>query len=122
MNETRNKMKGMKSSEYVEIVNFVQKHHKFALYLNDQERDEVKKLYPNLEHGFNIKYIDSCYDSRFVDVWSVSFRGMGRNVCFHTNINLPLEYTTLFDWIMAYLKGEWKPTDVEFKAILINEK
>ena len=123
MNEKRHKMKGMKSTEFVEMINFIQKHHKFALCLSGADVTERQALYPEMgEYGFNIKYIDSCYDSRFADIWSVSFRGMGRKVCFHTNINLPLLYTTLFDWVMAYLKGEWKPTDVELKAILINEK
>lgn len=123
MNEIRNNMKGMKSTEFVEMVNFIQKYHKFALCLSDTDKIERLALYPNIsEYSFNIKYIDSCYDSRFADVWSVSFRGLGRKVCFHTNTNLPLLYTTLFEWVMAYLKGDWKPTDVEFKAIQINEK
>ncbi len=115
-------MKGMKSTEFVEMVNFVQKYHKFANWMSDEQKAEAQKLYPNLdEYGFNIKYIDSCYDSRFTDVWSVSFRGMGRKVNFHTNINLELPYDTLFDWIMAYLKREWQPTDEQYKSIRVPE-
>lgn len=115
-------MKGMKSTDFVEMVNFVQKYHKFALWMKDEDKVEAQKLYPNLdEYGFNIKYIDSCYDSRFKDVWSVSFRGMGHKVIFHTNTDLELPYDTLFDWVMAYLKKDWKPTEEEYKSLLVPE-
>lgn len=118
-------MKGMKSAEFVEMVNFIQKYHKFALYMSDEEKKERNKLYPTMaEYGFNIKYIDSCYDSRFADMWSVSFRGLGApDLCFHTNTNIILpQYPTLFDWVMAFLKSEWKPTASEWKSIRKDEK
>ncbi len=115
-------MKGMKSTDFVEMINFINKYHAFALWLSDTEKAEAQKLYPNLdEYGFNIKYVDSCYDSRFKDVWSVSFRGMGRKVIFHTNNNLELPYDTLFDWVMAYLKKEWNPTEEQYKSIRTSE-
>jgi hypothetical protein len=122
ISEKRKHMRGMKSSEFIEMVNFVQKYHKFALCMSDVEVSEMQKLYPNMSEycGLNIKYIDSCYDSRFSDIWSVSFRGMGHNVFFHTNTDLTLPYDSLFDWIMAYLKKEWIPTDIETKSITKN--
>lgn len=110
-------MKGMKPSEYNEVLGFIYKYHRFGRYLHDDELAEAKKLYPNLDQfGFNIKYVDNCFDSRFGDIWSVSFRGINK-VTFHTNTDLELPYETLFDWIKAYLKKEWIPTKKERESI-----
>ncbi len=117
--EIRKEIKGMKSEEFKQLQDFVQKYHKFALWLSDEKLAEARKLYPKLnEHGKNIKYIDSVYDSRFSDVWSVSFRGMGNNLCFHTNTDLDLPFNTLYEWIMAFLTGEWVPNTKESESII----
>ncbi len=86
-------LKGMTIDQFKELVKHVQEKHSF--------------------YGFNstyaIKYIDSCYDSRSSDIWSVSFRG-SINLRFSTNSLIELndfKYTSLFDWIMAYLQGNW---------------
>ena len=114
-------MKGMKSNEFAMVQDFVQKYHKFARCASDAEHAEAQKLYPKMdEYGKNIKYIDSVYDTRFADVWSVSFRGMGHNVNFNTNTELNLPFESLFDWIKAYLTYEWVPTEEELKAITVN--
>lgn len=111
-------MKGMTPEQFCGVQEFVQEYHNFARCISEEEFKKVQVLYPNMnEYGFNIKYIDSIYDSRFRDVWSVTFRGMGREVRFHTNTDLKLEYTNLFDWVMAYLKLEWVPTEEEYKSI-----
>jgi hypothetical protein len=123
-------MKGMSIEQYVEVVKFVQKHHKFAKWISDEERKQEIELYPNLsEHGFNIKYIDSCYDSRGFDIWSVKFRGFG-GIRFHTNFLTALSpkkdfdkipFDNLFDWVMAYLKGEWEDKSILEKLTLKDE-
>ncbi len=122
-NQTLNKTKTMKSltlKQYVEVVQFVQKYHKFALWQEDEEIKEKQKLYPNIaEYGMNIKYIDNIYDSRGKDIWSIGFRGMGSHVKFTSNTTLTLTYDNMFDWIMDYLTGDWKPNTEEDKSIRI---
>lgn len=100
----------MKLDEYRQVADFVQKHHKFALYLTD-EKAQVRKIeFPKLDrYGFNIKYIDSCYDSRDASVWQVVFREANKRVVMR-EINTPKGFKSHFDWCMAYLRGEWKPT------------
>jgi len=123
MNEKRKEIKGMNPLEVVEMTNFIQKYHKFAGWLSKEQLIELKKIHPKMnEYGFNIKYIDTIYDSRFGDIWSVSFRGLGTNVCFNTNTDLELPYETLSNWIMAYLTNEWIPTPKEEKSILLKGK
>jgi hypothetical protein len=112
-------LKGLSLQQYCEIVEFVQQHHKFAKWLPDEEREAEKAAFPKiLEYGFNIKYIDCTYDSRQKDIWSVKFRGF-TNICFSTNTFVSIDkkeidkikknftYENLYDWIMAFLKGEW---------------
>ena len=107
-------MESMTLQQYFEIVDFVQKYHKFgyvgpnAIVINGQK------------HCLLIKYIDSVYDSRTNDVWSVTLRGLSPKITFASNhfngINLPpkgFKYNNLYDWVMAYLKGEWN----DFKII-----
>ncbi len=117
-------MKGINSTEFVDVLAFIQKYHKFALCQSDKEVSEMQTLYPKLKEysGKNIKYVDSCYDSRFRDIWCVSFRGMGNDICFHTNTDLTLPYDNLFEWVMAYLKLEWVPTNKESESIAIEKK
>jgi hypothetical protein len=116
--EKKSVKKGVKPQQIITIYDFIQKYHRFALCLNDVEVIEMKKLYPNIgEHGFNIKYIDTVYDSRFSNIWSVSFRGLGCDVCFNTNTDLKLPYENLFDWIMDYLKGDWKPSNEQYESM-----
>ena len=112
-------MKGIKIDKFAELTNFIQKYHKFALCLPKEDFSELTKVYPKMdEYGFNIKYVDSIYDSRDSCFWHISFRGIGNNLCFHTNTNLPVKYDNLYDWIMAYLTGEWKPTKEELKSLI----
>ena len=116
-------MKGIKIDKFVELTEFIQKYHRFALRLSDQQLAELHKIYPNMnDHGFNIKYIDSIYDSRDASFWHISFRGLGNNVCFHTNTDLSVEYDSLYDWILAYLTGDWKPTKEELESIIVKDK
>lgn len=105
-------MKGLTPSELVTITDFIQKHHKFG-YVH--EENQIKG---NL--GYSIKYIDACYDSRQADYWAISFRGFGK-IIFTTNAfglfnEKPkgFTYTTLYDWIMAFLNYEWEPEGKAF--------
>lgn len=105
-------IKGMSIDEFKAIVDFVQKHHYFAKWLTDEEIEIEKVNYPKLsEYGYDIKYVDSCYDTRTGDVWSVTFRGIGNDIRFATNSfigkEVQLPYNSLHEWILAYLKGEW---------------
>ena len=107
-------MKAMTLQEFNEVVQFVQKWHYFAVWLKESEVQERNKKYFNMgkwgEHGLNIKYIDSCYDSRDGKIWSVSFRGMGAKYTFssnHFNAIKPMpkewRWTTLYKLIMGFL-------------------
>jgi hypothetical protein len=106
-------LKGMTPEQYLEIMQMVQKHHRFGMV---QKEDRIT------EHSFHIKYIDSVYDSRTGDIWSVSFRGLGRDISFSTNMFVmevrqpdDFPYNNLYDFIKAYLKGEFIPTEEYFK-------
>ncbi len=105
-------MKGLSSHELTNITEFIQKHHKFGhILLENRINDEL---------GYCIKYIDVCYDSRQSDYWSISFRGGYNDITFSTNSFLfgekpkGFEYMSLYDWIMAFLKYEWKPEGKEY--------
>ena len=114
-------IKGMSISQFKEVVDFVQNHHSFAKWKSEEERKKEVELYPKLtEYGHNIKYIDCCYDSRTADVWMVKFRGFV-NLAFSTNsfVGIPdkekpkdFPFNSLFDWVMAFLKGEWNDEKV----------
>ena len=108
-------MKGLTSDQFKEIVDFAQKHHSFAKWISNEELEEVRKEFPKMkEFGFNIKYIESSYDSRDSTFWSVKFRSFGKSIIFSTNHFNTLNpepkgfsFNNLYDWIMAYLKCEW---------------
>lgn len=111
-------MKGLNSKEFIEIVNFVQKYHKFG-YVSDNLKVDNKDWY------LCIKYIDNCYDTRTNDIWSVGFRGMGKDISFRTNTlvglnNINVPFDNLYDWVMAYLKGEWN--DLKVLKFMSNEQ
>ena len=58
-------MKGLTNDEFKTIVDFVQQYHRFAHYISVEEHVEVMKTYLNMDRiRLNIKYIDSCYDTR----------------------------------------------------------
>lgn len=102
-------MKGMSIEQYKEMIDFIQKHHKFG-WVDDKTRIKIK----GEDHQLHIKYVDCCYDSRFGDIWLVKFRGGGMDLRFATNhfnaVNPApdyFKYEKLFDWVMDFLKGEW---------------
>ena len=115
-------MKGISPTQFAKVLAFVQKYHSFARWASDKEVAEVQALYPKMgEFGFNIKYVRSCYDSRFKDIWSVTFSGMGGSLNFNTNTKLDLPFETLEEWISAYLKSEWTPTKEELETLKVKE-
>jgi hypothetical protein len=114
-------MKGMSLGEYVTVIEFAQKYHKFALLMSEEEVKERNKKFFQMHgefksYGMNIKYIDCCYDSRDQTVWSISFRKGNGGIRFSTNHFAGHEspkdwkYNSLFDLCMAFLKGEYKPS------------
>jgi hypothetical protein len=110
-------LQGMTVDQLCEVMKFVETHHKFAKWISDEERKIEKATYPKIsEHGLNIKYVDAILDTRTNDVWSVTFRGFEK-LCFATNsfINIKpknFPFTTLYDWVMAFLKEEWRDEKV----------
>lgn len=119
-------MTGLTIQQYAEIIMFVQKHHAFG---GVHQEDRIVKSENNLTtEQYNIKYIDSTYDSRTQTVWSVSFRGFV-NLQFRTNHFMShdkkpddFKFIALYDWIMAFLKGEWKPSEYMEKRMYVNNK
>lgn len=112
-------MKGLTLEQNTNIINFVQKHHKFA-FVNTENTIVVN----DKPYCLCIKYVDFCYDSRTQDIWAISFRGLGVDLTFATNSlvsnNSKIPYDSLYDWVMAYLKGEWN--DLEILKLLKYEK
>jgi hypothetical protein len=110
-------LKGMSPKEFIEVIDFVEKHHYFAKWLSDEERQKEVEKYPKItEHGLNVKYVESCYDTRTGDVWKIKFRGFNQ-LSFSTNSLIgygtdTLPYETLYDWVMSFLKGEWLDEDI----------
>lgn len=103
-------MKGLTFEQYIEIVNFVQKHHNFG---HVKEENQIKK-----DWCLYIKYIHNCYDTRLNDIWSVSFRGLGEEIIFATNSLVYLspkekKFDNLFDYIMQYLLGNLTEDEIK---------
>jgi len=112
-------LKGMTIQQYAEILQFVQENHRFSLRFFPGEDDDLikrrKKDYPKLPetHGYSLKYVDSCYDSRTNTIWRVCFRQGAEGWEFSTNmivnnspiLDLSVE-TSLFDVCMKFLRGE----------------
>lgn len=101
-----NRSDGLTIEQFSEILKFVQKYHKFALY-DEQIENEIKEKFPKLiEKGFskglNIKYVDSIYDSRDGKIWSVTFRRGGMELTFSKIGNL-------YEAIIEYLTTGNKP-------------
>ena len=68
------------------------------------------------QYGMGIKYVDSCYDTRTGEVWSVGFRPHGYNFSTNYWVNnggypLDWKYQNLFDLIMDWLTGVFEPGD-----------
>jgi len=118
-------MKGTTLKKFTEIAEFVQRHHKFARWVKQDRVEEAKNagIAPEIAtHGLNIKYVRMNYDTRFGDVWSITFDRITFATNSFVNINLlkkgdelhPLteKYQTLEDLCYAYLKGELQEYDL----------
>lgn len=111
-------MKGMNPLQFARVLSFVQGYHKFAFYPSDDVLRAIQFAYPKYpKYGYNIKYVDSCYDSRDGCIWNVTFRRGRDGITLstnHYNALMPppddFPFNNLYDWCMAYLKGEWIPT------------
>lgn len=114
------------SEQLKQIQDFVQKYHAFGYYPTEEEKAEAKKLFPLIpEYGHSIKYIDTCYDTRFGDVWQITFRGM---VTIHFSDRSREEfkkecgrYSNDFDMIMGFLKGEDFSKTIAFQENMRNK-
>ena len=111
-------LKALTIDQHTEVVKFIQKYHKFAGYVSDEKYAEILKTYPNMKrYGLNIKYIDSIYDTHDGSVWMIKFRGLGGNYEFSSNhfagrtFPKTWKYDNLFDLIMDFLKGDFKPKE-----------
>ncbi len=107
-------MKGLTPQEFAAITEFVQKHHKFG-YVREED------ALPAFPHGLNIKYIDSTYDTRDGVYWVVTLRQGSMGLRFSANHfvldSRPADwpYDSLYEWIVAYLTGEWSNEEEEKK-------
>lgn len=117
----RETLLGMSLLEYRDIIKFIEKHHSYTLILDNDDIEYRKRLFPKLNptEGFKIKYVDNCYDSRTMYIWSITFRktttiGYKFNTNHYDKFNPPptnWKYQTLYELCMAYLTGEFEPTD-----------
>jgi len=124
-------MKAITPEEFCEILAFVQKYHRFANYLSDEDYEQMKKDYHNMakwkQYGLNIKYVDSVYDSRDNTIWLVKFR-FGRNGYEFSANHFGVfrekpkgwRWNTLYDMCMGFLKGEM--TDKQVKQFYVERK
>ncbi len=109
-------MKALTPYQYLDILTFIQKYHSFCLFRREEQREYIRKNFPNMkpEYGMNIKYIENCFDTRDGSIWSLSFTTNGIDYSFKTNSLVGFtpernpEYDNLYDTIMAFLKGELK--------------
>jgi hypothetical protein len=95
-------MEGMTLQQYAEILSFVRDNHRFG---SSNSKNELPVKY-------FIKYVDNCFDMRTLKVWYVSFRSFGQKYAFATNSFVTKDYENLYDWVMAFLKGEFKDVDL----------
>ena len=66
-------MIGLSIPQFVEVTEFIQKHHPFG-YVREENQ------LPKIPHGYCIKYIDSTYDTRDGSYWHLKFRGFGETI------------------------------------------
>ncbi len=92
-------MTGLTPQQLIDVTAFIQKYHPFGM-----PKEPLEKI----PYGYCIKYIDAVYDTREADYWSVTFRGGFTDCCFSTNGHEGGEFESLYDWIMAFLKGDWE--------------
>lgn len=109
----------MTIKELSTVLEFVQSHHKFAMWKSDEDTNATMKQYPSFtnsmaRHGMCIKYVDVCYDTRDMSVWNIKLRGIGKGLvfsCNHFSMLNPqpkhFKFESLFDWVMGYLTCEW---------------
>ena len=116
-------MKGMTLDQCKEVMELAQELHSFANYYDNEARNEIRKKYPNYpDYGYSIKYIDTTYDSRTKDVWSITFRQGSLGIRFSSNhfaalfdkIPKQWKYNNLYDLCMDYLKGDFNPKEEFF--------
>jgi hypothetical protein len=110
-------MRGMTPKEYCHVLEFIQKHHRFG-YVKKEDRMQLR----GEDHFLFIKYVDAittCYDSREADIWNIILRQGKEGIVFSTNhfnaINPApphFKFDNLFDWVMAFLKGEWSNNNI----------
>ena len=103
-------MRGMNAEEYVEVMSYLQDN--LSLLAKNRE-----KRHPKVP---SVKYIDCCYDTRTATWWSIKFRTWGAfNITLRSNYNNAISlslgkgvpFNSLYDWCMAYMKGEWIPEE-----------
>jgi len=115
------------SEQLKQIQDFVQKYHAFGYYPTEEEKAEAKKLFPNMpEFGYNIKYIDTCYDTRDASIWQITFRGIA-TIYFsdHSREEFKKEcgrYSNDFDMIMGFLKGDDFSKTIVFQEKMRNKE
>lgn len=109
--------------------------------ITDKEITYVCKKDPQLKYSNEglykiyskeIEQFNSIYDTRDKNIWLISFRGMGHHVRFATNSIVSafskkelidaVPYDNLYDWVMAYLKREWKINKLTEEYVIVKDK
>lgn len=110
----------MTLEQFKEITEFVQKHHKFAGYKTEEKIQEARDAGIQgdiAKYGYGIKYVRCDYDTRFGDVWGITFDQV-RFATNHFNALKPppkqWKYDNIYDLSMAFLKGIFKPKEEFF--------
>lgn len=115
-------LRGLTFEEYADIICFVNKFHRFGIYLGGEKINERNSQYMSMHAVFgsghlNIKYIDNCFDTRDQTIWSITFRQGRFGVRFATNHFAGkkepknFKYESLHELCMDYLQGRF--TDIK---------
>lgn len=98
--------------QFKEIAEFTKKHHSVH---SPMKENQIIKSFSGRRSFYPIKYIESSLDCVDTRIWYVTFKGVGINIrfCMQNLDDLPdgCTYFNLYDWIMAFLKGEWIPSE-----------
>lgn len=99
-------MKAMTVQEYNSVLEFIQEWHPFINLTKDRSR--FPKMSPM---GLSIKYVNGFYDTRTKEIYKIVLyvfgsREIDLNVMNIMDGDHRNYFISLYDYVMAYLKGE----------------
>ena len=102
-------MRGFSTLEYIHVMNMVRQYHSFGRLHTTIDENHIKEKYPNYKF-LNIKYVDTCFDTRTNSIWNITFRNGGVKYNFSTTYERK-DYENLFDLVMSFLEGNENSKD-----------